>query len=471
MGSEHRFRLRETVARLAAAASPILCLSLALATIGLLHSWRYAVDRSGQDYYQQPWAVPTARKHVGDRNIWEPEVRRSLARWLLDDVGGGSKRKVPHGKERQHRAAMLAHPPHRAQLAVAGTPFFFAVLAPLADESFAVAGRNYVRLLFILFTASVIVLSIHFGLGVPAGLLACGLLAAFFEPWRAELRVWNVNAVLLACAAAVLVCLDRGWTAAAGAIAALAAAFKPTLAAVLITSAVSIVMQRQWTRLLRFGAGVTLAALFSFVVGCLWIGRWDAWVLFVRSLEQLTGSSYAMASGNFGLGRWLLEHTGSGQTVPLALCAFLVLVGFGLMLERRRGRESESSASAVDRQAHAAAVSLGLILPLLTAPLAWLHYFVLLILPALSLLQPHFSGEARWLSIFRQLSGAASLAIMCGWPVWLPTPVADALSKPFVTNLACAVLLLGTFALLVRPRHPQTCRHAESGPVALDRDV
>ncbi|MBT9560339.1 MAG: DUF2029 domain-containing protein [Myxococcales bacterium] len=428
--------------RLARALTPSLYVALIAAVTTTLITWRYGKDRSGLDFYQQPWAVTFVLRHAPEANPWDESARERMGRRLLDDVGGGSKALIPKGKERQYRAAMAAHPPERQKVAVAGTPFFFAVMSPWSLTSFDTAGRAYLALLFASLAASLLLLGRLAGLGVPASLVLYAVVIACFEPFRSELRVWNVNCLLLAIAAWALWQLDRGRIVGAGATLACGVLFKPTLGATAVTVVIAMVAARRWRSLAQLATGAAIGSIAAFLLGCYWAGRWDAWSSFLQSLGQLSNDAYAMAGGNVSVGRWLLERTGSAQTGFLSFMGVLLVAFFARAVARSR------LDSANFNHHHAAAVGLGAILPLLTAPLAWLHYYVLLLLPAVLLLRPPAAfGSRSGAALVLPALGAVSLLICCAWPVWIPIPVEAALAKPFTVNVAAALLAVGMVTL------------------------
>jgi len=279
-----KFKLSNLFSSAATVASPITMLVLLGGILSFSSAWSYGRDRSGQDFYQQPWAVPHALRLVPEENIWDMQARQRMAQELLSEVGGGPKAKVPKGRERQYKAAMLTHPPRRPHLAVAGTPFFFAVLSLFSGESYERDGMNYLATLLAIFFASCIVLGRLMGLGSTGGLLMGMILAAWYEPLRSELRVWNVNCILVGIVTLSLWLIQARRLLLAGIVLALGAAFKPTLAAIPIVLAVSWVVQRRFTSLRKLVLGGVGGGLLAGLGGCLWFGDWNAWRNFLQSL-------------------------------------------------------------------------------------------------------------------------------------------------------------------------------------------
>ncbi len=427
---------------------PALLVALVSAFALTIGAWRSASERKGQDYYQQPWAVPHALRHMDESDLWDLAARERMGRWLLADVGGGAVTQTPAGKERQQRAAVMTHPPSRPVLAVAGTPFFFAALAPIATEDFTESGTRYVALMFAALASSMLLLTRVLRLGATAGLVLYALVITSFEPIASEFRVWNVNVLLLAVAALTLAAVARGRPLLAGVILALGVAFKPTLLAAALALPCLWLVDRRHRIAARFGLGLVIGGAAAFVAGCLWVGRLDAWLLFARSLGQLTTDTYAMAHGNFGLGRWVIERTGEPHVVALfAVFGAPIAVAFGLRWWRRKHVNSDTTVSDA-----AAAIGLGLIVPLLTSPLAWLHYYTILLFPIVVAMSPSLTAERPWSSFVRQAAGAAALLLLCAWPVWIPVPVDAAMAKPFVVNLATGLVFLVMLAIVAVPR-------------------
>jgi hypothetical protein len=116
------------------------------------------------------------------------------------------------------------------------------------------------------------------------------------------------------------------------------------------------------------------------------------WIGFIKSLSGTLGDgSYPLERGNYGLAKLLFGGTGPGPAIIL-----IVLLSVFTWLVFSTRRKAPAVEAAVPNAFAAAGV--GCALMLLSSPLAWVHYYVLLIPLSLYVIQPAPDGEAPPLS-------------------------------------------------------------------------
>ena len=325
--------------------------------------------------------------------------------------GAGNRRKV---------AAEHSHPVRDPALHVAGTPFFFASLSVFSQGDYERDSAWYVGFCLVAYVIAVFALCRMLGYPVAACLAAVAIVAYVrFEPMASEMRVWNVNMIQLAILTGMLYLLKTRRYIGAGVIFGLGATFKPSTGAVLIFLLIVWVLGKRYRKALRFGAGVASGALAGFLVGCLYFGTWDCWLDFLRSLPQITGAGYPVAKGNFSLSRVVLERY--DLDVSWYLGAFMIVATGGVYWLARRlaaaksaDKEGNADDSPYEFREDCLVVGLGCAAVLASSPLAWLHYFLLLIPLGICLVRGGAAPPgASWKSVRRGLSALlAAMALL-----------------------------------------------------------
>ncbi len=338
---------------------------------------------------------------------------------------------------------------YRRTLDLTGTPLFYTLFAALPGD-YERAFRAFFSLQVCLFVAS------FAGLGpllrrpfLPAAALGLALAVAY-EPFSSDLRVGNVSTFQFAALTALTAALVRvravlrpDFTVAA----ALSAVpfmvlLKPNLALPGIAAAVCLGLnssRASWRRALFLAAPLLLLAL---SLPSLYFGTptvWSDWLRLAAAGEG-TRLVYPVAEGNFSLTAIVSDLFGLPFFAALALVLAALLASFGGALARG-GLSSLRACAADPRWAMASSTAATLAL----APLAWVHYYLLLLLPA------------GWLLLGRHSIpggtglGAAALLLSSG----LPSPVYASLGllalEPGTFAAGTVVLWAAAMAALARP--------------------
>lgn len=361
-----------------------------LLTATLAQGLFYAQRWDSYDFYQF-WVVGQAARVPGTGDVWSQSERERLGReWyqaaLREQPEGGTR---PVGKR-----SMAAS--RRQVLETYSTPWLYAAFGALASGSYEVDLRRFQLLSLVALALAALALARTAGLAwEPALLLVC-LVVGWFAPTASDTQVGNVNRLQLALVALYLWLGARarspGAEVLAGGVLGLAAMFKPNLAFVVLALGLGWVLLGRWRKLARRAAGIALGALAAFVLGSLWFGSAGAWRQWSAVLGELMGEyDHALSRGNFALARLLDDYAGFERGGLLTM-VFLGLLAGALWL--RRGRRS----AFVPVQEDLLLAGLGGALSLLTAKLAWLHYFLLALPLSIALLAPSVGGATRALA-------------------------------------------------------------------------
>jgi hypothetical protein len=286
----------------------------------------------------------------------------------------------------------------RRELDVTGTPLFYASFGFLPDD-YSLAFGIYQILQVALLIAALGLLGRRLGAPLIDSVTLALVAVVVYWPVISDLRVGNINCIQLFLLVAITLFADRGLDDRSGAASAarqtavlsvlgLLTLFKPNVAVVTLLLAAHL-----WVRLGALGflrAAIPAAAVSAaaFAYSCWTFASWTIWrewleLVAARPVYPTFQGNYstpALLDGVFGIG---LRAATLGIGVLLLLSAWATYV---------RARPTGRPGVAALRDPWYA-VSVGVVITLATAKLAWSHYFVLSLLPALWLLwSPAQSG-------------------------------------------------------------------------------
>ena len=338
----------------------------------LLH-WR---DSNAPDFYQF-WLVGQASSTPAALTIYTDEARHKLG-------AEGVARALESGTEAHRQVAQ-----RRLVLETYATPFLFTLFSLFSDDY----ERAYS--VFLILSAAALVAA-FLALGVAAGhdLTATFLLLAatvlFFEAYLSDAKVANVNQ-LQVCSLALLVWLRRGAPSAiremiSGALLGLLLAFKPNLGPSALLLAMPSLRDRRFAQLGRALLGGLAGFVAAVLASSVHFGSPGIWLTWFSALRELERLEWPMSDGNTALSGFF-PGIGSGTRALIALVSIAIS---GAALWRSR-------IPRLDREV--IALGLGIAASLLSAGLAWIHYYLLLTLLIVWLLRPAATRLAQRLTL------------------------------------------------------------------------
>lgn len=338
-----------------------------LVLAGLRAAWNTASTSHGLDFYQF-WIGAQEAPH--ERNaLWSAETSQRLGtKYYYRAVSGKSQR-------------MYVVAQGRRELEIFSTPFLYTCFGALpADYDRAYLIWSILGLASLV--AAIAIMARALGWGLAAFLFFLAFVLLLFQPLISELHVENVNELQLLIIAAYFVTPS----AIRGAILGIAIALKPNVAIALPLVA-AFDLAHDHRKLLPEMLGVAAGGAAAVIVSAAYFRSATAWTAWLRAARTLSQNVYASEIGNVAPALFLGRYAWVLAIVLTAAAVFLVI------------RHREASAPF--------AVSLGLLVYLLSAPLVWIHYLLL----AIPLVMILLSAKSMVVKVISGL-GAALMAAM-----------------------------------------------------------
>jgi hypothetical protein len=418
-------------------------LLLILAMFGLALAWGNSANDVGVDFYQF-WVVGQSVNHPGINNVYSDDARQLLGAEFFEKAQSV-------GNPRQTTAAK-----YRQKLETYSSPFLYVLFGLFSTGNYETDFRNYRLLMLACLAAGIVILCRLLNHSPGSTLGAIAIFSAWFEPFASDLRVGNVNSLQLAALAVYLWAVMRmQWCyrdVLGGALIGLMVAFKPNLVFVAGMLAVYWIVSRQIRRLWfhSIGAVVGVAVAISFAAAS--FRSLHCWTDWLSALHSLPGAIITVDLGNFSPAQILNESFGINIEIPLAIIFGGLAVAVMWIRQRNVSRE-RGAMPAPDEFPEMFAVSIGCLLVVLMARLAWLHYYVLTIPAFLFLLRPAgVSSSAAGFIARRFLTVLALLAFATGPILCIGIPLT---ARGQGVLAVCAALLL-FFALAIFSRCGKT---------------
>lgn len=370
---------------LVAAIGPGSLFGAMLLLFALHQAWRHGQQNTGLDYYL-PWIIPRAVSGQVTDNVYNREKMvqtvEATARFLKN-------------KEQSRRFRVMRADTRRGHRANSGTPFLYAVFAALTSSDYE-GSYNFFQMVSIgLAVVSIIFLCRWSGFALSETLLLAAVVLLWFEPFRSDLRVANVNRLLLAIIVGYLGLLRSLAPIrhmAAGVVLGVACMFKPVVVLIPAVLALFRMAAKRYRELGRELGGIAIGGGVALLASSWFFGSPRCWIDWFRYVRAWPAGDWPIRSGNYAPARFVREFFGIHST-PLALAlipcagALLSIVWLG-----RRARQAPQDREIAFLE-HACLVSFGVLLFLLLSSLVWVHYFLLTLPLILVSLRCQRSGD------------------------------------------------------------------------------
>jgi hypothetical protein len=337
------------------------------------------------------------------------------------------------------------------------TPWLYAVAASASSGAFVPDQARYQALSALLFALAIVLLARSLGHGPAETAILVTVLLLWYEPALVDMHVGNVNRLQLSALAAYAWVSARARGAAvelaAGAFLGATIAFKPNLAFVVVALGTAWIVQGAWRRIAAQAAGFVAGVASALALSTRFFGSIDPWLSWWRQMTQVlspdSGGDYDLSSmpGNFSLARFVAGV--APRTIALVL-----LAGFAALLYLRKRRGASPKAGGLE----ILAIGVGAAASILASPIAWLHYYVLVLPLGLYLLRPTDADRAG--ARVRGGLAAASLVMVGLLPIKFFLPIGDRASGALVVLGVVALLALAAWDLLDRDEEKVVCEGA-----------
>jgi hypothetical protein len=378
----------------------VLFLSLMLLAYTVWSVWITVSTQSPTIDFFTFWTVPQSLSAHPAIDIYSLEGQHVLA------ADAATRAQLPSAPDLQRRNTSAVLQLYNGRVDATGSPLFYAVIGMLSSGNYSTDQKRFLFLSLASLILCVLIVSRLLALTPVEVILLLAFLLRLHQPLLADLRMGNVNQLQLLPIALFIFALARSKPLLAGSVIGVATAFKPTTILVLAFGFLVFLIDRDYRQSARMLVGSATAALASILLSGFYFGTSSVWFAFFHSLRNtLNGTAYSLENGNFSLSVLLFGPTSRSSTiVPVVLLsAFLWL----LIASRRSNRTttvSEQDSSRIRFHSAFCVVGGGCAIMLLSSPLAWIHYYVLLLPLSLYVISPAcstgFPGftENEWLS-------------------------------------------------------------------------
>lgn len=334
----------------------------------------------GLDFYHF-WGVPAALELSGHR-LGSPYARGEQYAQVLNDHAG-----TVLGDEKLARVNR-----ERRTLDLTGSPLLYTAFAVLPKNYSTALGlfRGFEVVLFLVAVA-LLGSAYHYAPFLSATLGLTLLIAA--DPYKNDLSLGNIDILLLCGLAGGLAMIEnlpgrpawRRLTFSSGVLAGLACLtlLKPLVLLPCLFLAIGL-CRSQSKRSSLASSGIAWASTLALVLlPCLYFGSWTVWSDWYQAVYGADQKRlfYPVEQGNFSFMLLASDRLGV-RYVPLAAGLGTLLLT-SLLLVATPGRRPEGTGQSVAIWDPHLLVSLGVLATFALSPLAWVHYYMLLLIPAL----------------------------------------------------------------------------------------
>ena len=399
---------------------PIFAIGILLILDSGFNAWRHATGQRGTDYFVA-WSVSQGLKNGPMVNLYTQEGRHELADRM--------KRLAYQQEASDRQRAVTKHvlSLYGGKIDTTGTPFLYAAIGMLSTGNYDQDYQNFVVLSLCAFVCSISIQCYLLGYSFLEMVIVMTLFLRSFAPLASELNVGNVNQVQLLMLTLFILSLTRDrqtYHILAGTILGISVMFKPNLSVIVIYLLALLLIRKDFLRLRSTTIGIAIGTIIGILFPWLYFGEFGGWVNWIKTLPDLLHLRYRFETGNYGLSsllnRWF------NINASLFVFGIIVTVYFSILwLTRTRNKTRPTSKTAgsaveIDTENILAeaflATGIGCTTTLLSAGLAWLHYFILLIPIILFVIRPTLLTTPRWADISTKTAGFVSVFLLTSFP-------------------------------------------------------
>jgi hypothetical protein len=340
---------------------PAVLFAMILAILGVSQAWRFSNAGIGFDFYQF-WVAGQELQAGNHANLYTDEWRETI---------GDKYYAIGHTHDAPGELREVSDRRHLLQ--TFSSPLLYTLFSFIGSSNYAASLTIFKIISVVCGVVAVVMLCKLLDYSCTAAMVVVGAWFGWEQPFLSDVFVGNVNQQQLLMVAALLWIELRMRSEVprdliGGALLALIALFKPNLSSVAALLGVMWLVDGQWLILLRHIGGALIGAIVLIVVASIRLGSVHCWIDWLGALHQLGVEERTIAGSNYALVQIVREYVGPHlATWAGGLIGIIAL----LMVCVTRVRSSQGSPHRLFTT-----VALACALPLLTAPVAWLHYYI-----------------------------------------------------------------------------------------------
>jgi len=330
------------------------------------------------------WSVSQALAQKPDIPIYSVEGQREMGSLAADRAATSA------ASDLQRQATSMVLRLYDSRIDAISSPVLYAVVGLSSSGDFLVDQKRFLFMSMLCLFSAALLLGNLLRLSRPEIFLLLSFLFWNYEPVSSNLSTGNVNSIQLLAVAFFVFFMARAKPFLAGLTIGAATAFKPTTLMVIAIAMVITLIDRDFKWLFRMFAGCIAAVAASVLVSSVYFGSPAIWLHFLHSLPQtLGGTYYSVESGNVSLPA-LLFGPSRGPSFGITLVLFAIFVWMLVSSRASASNPSLLSSAHSSLRLHIAfaAGGCGCAIMLLSSPLVWQHYYVLLLPLSLYLMSP-----------------------------------------------------------------------------------
>ena len=389
-----------------------LFLVFLLFIFSIIKVWDYGRSYAGIDFYQF-WVIGQVIAQSNPPNIYSDEDRRKIGQEFLQ---------MSYRDSDSLRFRLAAE--NRKVFETYSSPFLYSLFSVFSSGDFDTDYRRYQFFCLACTIFAIMTLCRLLGYSSITAMLFVVMFTVWFEPFLSDMRVGNVNQIQLAFLTLFLWFQSRRASKVrdflSGVILGFSVMFKLNLIFVLLLLSLSSLINRRFKKITFEYIGIISAVISAFIFSSILFGSMRPWLDWIITMPSAPDSIITVNLGNFSPAMLIFEQFGFKPSNYLTV-ALLGIVTVFIWFGRRQGGVEAAEITGTGPHLERPFLEsnlmagLGCLVYLLSAPLAWLHYFVLIIPIAIYILRPRDNACSQRMektsAIHRSLWAAAVTAI------------------------------------------------------------
>jgi Glycosyltransferase family 87 len=367
----------------------LFSISTVFALLLLVHTlwfaWLSAARYPTIDFFTF-WSVSQALAQKPSIPIYSLEGQREMASLAVNRAATSA------ASDLQRQATSMVLRLYDSRIDAISSPVLYTAVGLFSSGNFPVDQKHFLLVSMLCLFSAVLLLSNLLRLTALEIFLILSFLFWNYEPVSSDLSTGNVNSIQLFAITLFIFCMARSKPLLAGLAIGAVTAFKPTTLMVIAIAVVIAIVDRDYKQPLRMLAGCITAIAASVLVSSAYFGNPAIWLQFLRNLPQtLGGTYYSVESGNVSLSALLFGPSrGPSSVISLILLSALVWIFVSSRGPAVNPSPVTSSSPGAPFRMHVAfaAGGCGCAIMLLSSPLVWQHYYVLLLPLSAYLMSP-----------------------------------------------------------------------------------